>query len=277
MSDGYVYIKISMKGNRKSRYWKAKHRWVWEQANGEIPEGIDIIFLDGDRHNIILENLAAVTKAEEIKLVQYGLISNNREFTLAGIALVKHQLAIHDRLEKTLGTNGHHLFINKISRKRVWNRKKLSLRLQPSNSAPDYNPATEPPKRKTKRKRQESKGGGGSMRGAVKMPKVPEARCGRLNNKKPPAPRLPGLKTGAVTRGLIAGAAAGSIKRGPPEKPVTGAGRGGKHYGKVSAMGQMADSAVKAARQKKKGHTPYKPTPQMHTLLGIEDMRMGGI
>jgi hypothetical protein len=57
------------------------------------------------------------------------------------------------------------------------------------------------------------------------------------------------------------------------EKPVIGAGRGGKHYGKTSAMGQMADSAFKTIRQKKKEITPYKPIPQMHTFKSLADMR----
>ena len=57
------------------------------------------------------------------------------------------------------------------------------------------------------------------------------------------------------------------------EKPVTGAGRGGVHYGKTSAMGQIADSAVKTVRQKKKEIKPYKPIPQMHTFKSLQDMR----
>ena len=64
---------------------------------------------------------------------------------------------------------------------------------------------------------------------------------------------------------------------GEKGKPVIGAGRGGKQYGKKSAMEQMADSVAKPAKRKKKVITPYKPMPQMHTLWGIKDMRKGGI
>ena len=56
------------------------------------------------------------------------------------------------------------------------------------------------------------------------------------------------------------------------QQPIL-AGRGGTHCGKVSAMGRMEESGVKRTRQAKKEIKPYKPTPQMHTLYGLEDMR----
>jgi len=59
---------------------------------------------------------------------------------------------------------------------------------------------------------------------------------------------------------------------GEKEKPIIGAGRGGKHCGKKSAMGQIADSAVKPKRQKKE-HTPYRPVAQMHDILSLEDIQ----
>jgi len=124
MSDGYVYIKINMKGTSKKRCWKVKHRWVWEQANGKIPKGRIIIFLDGNHKNIVLENLEMITKAEKVKLVQYGLTSNNREITLAGIAVVRHQLKIHELLKKEMGKKEHHRFVNRESNKRRRLRKK---------------------------------------------------------------------------------------------------------------------------------------------------------
>ena len=125
MSDGYVYVKIKTKGSRKNRYWKVKHRWLWEQTNGKIPKGMIIIFLDGNKNNIVLENLAMITKAEKVKLAQYGLISNNRELTLAGIAVVRHQLAIHSRLKKEIGKKAHHRFVNRESTKRCRQRNKI--------------------------------------------------------------------------------------------------------------------------------------------------------
>jgi hypothetical protein len=106
---GRILIKVSMIGDYRTK-WKEKHRYIWEQAHGKIPEGMMIIFLDQNRQNCDLENLAMVSRAEEILLKQYGLYSNNREETLAGIAIVRHSVAIHNRLEKMLGTKKHKLF-----------------------------------------------------------------------------------------------------------------------------------------------------------------------
>lgn len=57
--DGYVYIKVSM-GRRMVR----KHRWVWQQAYGEIPAGYLIMFRDGNKLNCSLDNLELVSRSE---------------------------------------------------------------------------------------------------------------------------------------------------------------------------------------------------------------------
>jgi len=56
---GYVKVKVSRSGNSNER-WKLKHREVWKQHHGEIPEGHVIIFLDGNKQNCEIENLACV-------------------------------------------------------------------------------------------------------------------------------------------------------------------------------------------------------------------------
>lgn len=118
---GHLYIKVSMDGPCKQR-WKEKHRLVWEQANGKIPAGMNIIFLDNNPHNCSLENLAMVSLAEKIRLEQFKLRSDNREVTLAGIAIVKHFMAVHSRLKGMLGPEAR--FIFRSSRRRLRARKK---------------------------------------------------------------------------------------------------------------------------------------------------------
>jgi len=56
-------------------------------------------------------------------------------------------------------------------------------------------------------------------------------------------------------------------------KPAIGAGRGGKHYGKTSAMGQIAETKIKPGKQMKKEHIPYRPKAQMHELKSLEDIQ----
>jgi len=54
----YQYIKI------KDSHWELLQRHVWTQANGEIPKGCVINFIDGNFMNCELSNLQVKTRAE---------------------------------------------------------------------------------------------------------------------------------------------------------------------------------------------------------------------
>jgi hypothetical protein len=57
--NGYVYLKVSMEHKMV-----LKHRYVWEQANGPIPDGHNIAFRDGNRQNCDLSNLYLISREE---------------------------------------------------------------------------------------------------------------------------------------------------------------------------------------------------------------------
>ena len=44
------------------------HRWLWEQANGKVPEGYQVHHIDFDKLNDSLDNLQLLTRAEHIKI-----------------------------------------------------------------------------------------------------------------------------------------------------------------------------------------------------------------
>lgn len=44
--------------------WEPKHRWLWAQENGPIPNGQVIIFKDGNKRNITVDNLMLVSRHE---------------------------------------------------------------------------------------------------------------------------------------------------------------------------------------------------------------------
>lgn len=79
--DGYVDIKISEKK------WKAKHILIWEDVNGPIPKGHCLIFLDGNKQNILLGNLQQITRSQLARLNQNHLISDNADLTKTGLII----------------------------------------------------------------------------------------------------------------------------------------------------------------------------------------------
>ena len=56
----YQYIKI------KDSHWELLQRYVWTKANGEIPRGSVVIFLDGNYLNCELTNLQVITRRENM-------------------------------------------------------------------------------------------------------------------------------------------------------------------------------------------------------------------
>ena len=71
---GYEMLRTEHHGKR---YWwikpydgrrmMPKHRWLWEQAHGEIPKGYNVQFKDGDTTNCVLENLYLITRDKQVR------------------------------------------------------------------------------------------------------------------------------------------------------------------------------------------------------------------
>lgn len=93
--DGYVIIKTQDEGKYQER-WRLKHIVVWEEAHGKIPDDHVIIFLDGDKTNVNLENLACISRAEHVRMNQSNLFSTDPELTKAGIQLARLNMRIVD-------------------------------------------------------------------------------------------------------------------------------------------------------------------------------------
>ncbi len=59
---GYIEVKVE-----EGRYgWAQKHRVVWEEANGPIPAGYNVMFRDGNRQNCALDNLYLASNQEKM-------------------------------------------------------------------------------------------------------------------------------------------------------------------------------------------------------------------
>ena len=97
-SEKYTYVKVA--DGKKNRNWKAKHRMLWEEHNGPVPEGYNVIFLDGNPDNIVIENLALVSQQELYYAgVRRGL-TDDQELNRSIIAAAKLDAAIYNAEKK---------------------------------------------------------------------------------------------------------------------------------------------------------------------------------
>ncbi|MCT8970603.1 HNH endonuclease signature motif containing protein [Microbaculum marinisediminis] len=63
--DGYVEISVNERNPHTGykRRYVHKHRWLWEQANGPLPDDMALKCLDGDKTNCDPSNWEAIPKA----------------------------------------------------------------------------------------------------------------------------------------------------------------------------------------------------------------------
>lgn len=88
IKEGYSVIKVASNPS----VWKYKHRWIYEQAFGKIPKNHHVIFLDGDKTNCSLDNLALVDNKVAMLMKAQHLHSNCKEVTETGMLLAKLQM-----------------------------------------------------------------------------------------------------------------------------------------------------------------------------------------
>lgn len=89
--DGYIYIKVAEPDpytGFSSRYMQ-KHVHVWEQDHGPVPDGMVVVFRDGDKLNINPHNLMIVSRAELLRLNKHGYKNAPADLKPSILALAK--------------------------------------------------------------------------------------------------------------------------------------------------------------------------------------------
>lgn len=71
-ADGYTYVKTE-------NGMEAKHRIIWKQHFGEIPNGMRVFFLDGNRQNLSIDNLALEDMAQVLSRTRNKMTKQQRE------------------------------------------------------------------------------------------------------------------------------------------------------------------------------------------------------
>ena len=100
-SDGYIEVKVKMRPSSPlaNDNFKLKHRLIWEELHGPIPEGYIVTFLDGNKQNLEPANLALISKSEHCIMTKEGLRSNNPELTETG-RLIARAILCRSRAKK---------------------------------------------------------------------------------------------------------------------------------------------------------------------------------
>lgn len=86
--DGYVRVKVA-----EPNKWQLKHRYIWEQAHGPIPDKHIVIFRDGDRLNLDLGNLMLISMAENAVMNKTGLCRSAKELKDTAVILADVKIA----------------------------------------------------------------------------------------------------------------------------------------------------------------------------------------
>lgn len=94
--DGYMEIKVE-----EPNKWELKHRVIWEQENGEIPKDHIVIFKDGNKENVNINNLLLIKKSVNAVMNHTNLHEFKGEFkeTATKIAELKITTNIKKRCE----------------------------------------------------------------------------------------------------------------------------------------------------------------------------------
>jgi len=83
--DGYTMIKVNGK-------FIQKHVHIWNQHHGEVPKGSAVIFKDGNRQNLIIENLILVTRKELMLRNTIQRYDPELQFTMKVLSKLKKKI-----------------------------------------------------------------------------------------------------------------------------------------------------------------------------------------
>lgn len=106
--DGYVYISVDERNPHTGyeRRYVLKHKWLWEQANGPVPDGHALKCLDSNKQNTDPSNWVPVPRAVLARLnggrfrstLAYDAASPELKPLVMASAMLKHR--IHQKREK---------------------------------------------------------------------------------------------------------------------------------------------------------------------------------
>ena len=89
--DGYWQIKVA-----EPNKWKPMNVYIYEKYYGKIPKGYKVIFLDQNKYNFSIENLACVSNREHVVMCKKRRYTENAELTQVGKTLTKLEFKLRE-------------------------------------------------------------------------------------------------------------------------------------------------------------------------------------
>lgn len=86
--DGYVEVKVA-----EPNKWRLKHRVVWEEAHGTVPNGKIIVFKDGDKTNTEIDNLMLLSRGQHAVMNHTGLYKYSGDLKDTAVMIVDIKIA----------------------------------------------------------------------------------------------------------------------------------------------------------------------------------------
>jgi len=114
ITGGLSYVKSSMLGG--GRGWRRRHLVEWEAENGPLPKAHCVVFADGDKGNFAPENLLLVHRRELSLMNRFKMWKRNPEVTKTNLFIIRHRLAILDRVKGLVKTKRAEALEDKVRR-----------------------------------------------------------------------------------------------------------------------------------------------------------------
>lgn len=96
--DGYVFIKVA-----EGKPMVLKHRYIWEQYNGIVPDGYCVAFRDGNRLNCDISNLFLISMADNARRRTAEETPEQRRTRIEHCVKTKRETIRRDRLRIKYG------------------------------------------------------------------------------------------------------------------------------------------------------------------------------
>ncbi|NMD37435.1 MAG: HNH endonuclease [Christensenellaceae bacterium] len=90
--DGYIEIKV-----KEPNKWQLKHRHLWEKQHGKIPDGYNVVFLNQNKEDMRIENLALVSRSEMLIVNRWRKLGVDADINKAKIEISKLQNKMMER------------------------------------------------------------------------------------------------------------------------------------------------------------------------------------